>query len=470
MIFKRLFITIWSFLFIQISLVHSQELIGTSNSGGDSDYGVLFSYNLSTDTFTKLFDFKGGSTEGRYPSGSIIQASDGKIYGMTAFGGIFDDGSLFEYNISTGTYSHYDLFHIDGEYPSLNGLVEASNGKLYGLTQKGSIDSFGILFEFDLTTKILTRKISLGGIPGISGLAEGSLIEASNGKLYGMSRSGGENGDGAIYEYDIDTNTITVVHSLNEPDGRGPRGSLMQASNGKLYGMTTIGGSNSLGVLFEYDLVTSTYTKKFDFNTNSGTGPWKNLMEASNGKLYGMTLEGGSNGKGVIFEFDIVTDTFTKKVDFTGANGSSPLGSIIEGTNGKLYGKTQTGGDNDFGVVFEFNPLDDTYLILKSFNGTSEGKYLRGNLIEVDESVLSINNFGGNEIFKFYPNPVKEYLSIKGELSSIESIDIYSINGQFIMKIHENFDNIDLGFLNPSVYFAKFNTLNSSEIIKIIKQ
>ena len=68
----------------------------------------------------------------------------------------------------------------------------------------------------------------------------------------------------------------------------------MQASNGKLYGLTEFGGTNNLGVLFEYDISTSTYTKKIDFDgANHGSEPKGTLLEASNGKFYGTTTKGG---------------------------------------------------------------------------------------------------------------------------------------------------------------------------------
>ena len=70
-----------------------------------------------------------------------------------------------------------------------------------------------------------------------------------------------------------------------------PYGSLMQASDGKLYGMTTNGGSSSdNGVIFSFDPSSSTYTKLKDFDNTNGANPYGSLMQASDGKLYGMTL------------------------------------------------------------------------------------------------------------------------------------------------------------------------------------
>jgi hypothetical protein len=65
----------------------------------------------------------------------------------------------------------------------------------------------------------------------------------------------------------------------------------MQASDGKLYGMTRRWKIMS-GVIFSFDPATSTYTKLKDFDDTNGANPYGDLVQASDGKLYGMTSEG----------------------------------------------------------------------------------------------------------------------------------------------------------------------------------
>ena len=78
----------------------------------------------------------------------------------------------------------------------------------------------------------------------------------------------------------------------------------MQARDGKLYGMTVRWGESSFGVIFSFDPSSSTYTKLKDFDYTNGANPYGSLIQANDGKLYGMTYGGGSNGYGVIFSFD----------------------------------------------------------------------------------------------------------------------------------------------------------------------
>jgi uncharacterized repeat protein (TIGR03803 family) len=126
----------------------------------------------------------------------------------------------------------------------------------------------------------------------------------------------------------------------------------MQASNGKLYGMTSGGGIGAGGVIFSFDLSSSIYKKLQDFGINkTGSGVTGSLLYARNRKLYGMTTMGGSMGRGVIFSFDPFTYTYKKLKDFDNTNGANPEGGLIQAKNGKLYGTTRLGGKNNWGEL-----------------------------------------------------------------------------------------------------------------------
>src|SRR5436190_13334184 len=105
----------------------------------------------------------------------------------------------------------------------------------------------------------------------------------------------------------------------------------MQASNGKLYGMTNVGGTNNLGVIFSYDITASQYSVVYNFDGANGSNPQRTVTQASNGMLYGTTNSGGLYGQGAAFKFDIATNTYTKIMDFSPATGYSPQSDIQEG-------------------------------------------------------------------------------------------------------------------------------------------
>src|ERR1035437_8876725 len=129
-------------------------------------------------------------------------------------------------------------------------------------------------------------------------------MQTSNGMLYGMTEQGGANGFGVLFHYNPVTNIlIDKLDFAGAPNGHNPTGSLIQTSDGMLYGMTPQGGANGFGVLFHYNPATSVYTKNIDIaGATNGSNPGGTLMQASDGILYGMTENGGANGMGVLFK------------------------------------------------------------------------------------------------------------------------------------------------------------------------
>jgi uncharacterized repeat protein (TIGR03803 family) len=173
-------------------------------------------------------------------------------------------------------------------------------------------------------------------------------------KFYGMTRNGGANDLGVLFEYDPNTNILTKKIDFDgTTNGSSPYGTPLYI-NGKLYAVTYAGGANNAGVLFEYNPVGDIYTKKFDFATATGSNPVGNLI-ASGNNLYGMSNTGGANGGGVIFEYSLTTDTYTNKIDFDGTNkGSAPWGSLMLSV-GKMYGSTYSGGIANRGTFFQWD-------------------------------------------------------------------------------------------------------------------
>src|SRR5207244_3230416 len=100
------------------------------------------------------------------------------------------------------------------------------------------------------------------------------------------------------------------------------------------------GGKNSAGVLFSFDPVGSVYDTLYHFSSSSGYHPHGTPFQAADGKIYGMTYDGGSKNMGVLFCYDPIAKTYTKLFEFDNARGQRPEGSLIQGTDGRLYGMT----------------------------------------------------------------------------------------------------------------------------------
>lgn len=375
----------------------SGKLYGMTSSGGSNSYGVIFEYDYTTSTFTKKLDFDGTAT-GRNPYGGLVLASNGMLYGMTRIGGTSNLGVLFEYDYITSTYTK--KFDFDGATNGSNpcgNLVEASNRNLYGLTRIGGANELGVLFEYDYNTDTFTNKFDFDGAT-IGSSPYGSLVEADNGKLYGLTYSGGSYNYGVLFDYDPSNDNYNAIFEFDgSSTGSNPYGSLSLASNGMLYGMTFQGGANNYGVLFEYDITSSTLTNKVDFDgTSKGRNPKGSLVQSSDQLLYGMTFSGGTNNSGVLFEFNPATSTCTKKLDLNIApDGKSPYGSIVQSYNGKFYGMTYSGGTDGLGVLFEYDPGSSVYTKKVDFAGSSNGSYPYGSLIQASNGKLYGMTYSG---------------------------------------------------------------------------
>jgi len=369
-----------------------RKLYGMTNRGGENDAGVIFSYDPVTSSYTKLKDFD--SRNGASPDGSLIQASDSNLYGMTYAGGTINCGVIFLYNTLASTYTKLRNFGANNTGNYLSGaLIKGQANKLYGMAYEGGIYGAGTIFSFDANTSVFTKLNDFDGINGLN--PYGSLMQASDGKLYGMTGVGGSNDIGVIFSYDPATSVYTKLKDFSGADGSYPFGSLVQASDGKLYGMTSGGGSVAGGVIFSYDPATSKYTKLKDLDATKGYNPFGSLILASDGKLYGMTYQGGSSSGGVIFSYDPVTSAYTKLVNFDGTNGGSPYGSLIQASDGKLYGMTSRGGDGDYGVMFSYEFSTSTYTKLKDFDYYTNGAYPFGSVIQASDGNLYGMTSGG---------------------------------------------------------------------------
>jgi len=303
---------------------------------------------------------------------------------------------LFASKIEAAGFTKLYDFDTTNGYQSRGYLLQTSNSKLYGTTNSGGASNVGVIFEYDPTTSTYTKLYDFDTTNGAT--PQGSLIQLSNGKLYGLTNVGGANNLGVIFEYDPTTSTYTKLYDFDITNGSKPAGSIFQASNGKLYGMTQAGGSHNVGVIFEYDPTTSTYTKLYDFDTTNGAKPNGFLIQMSNGKLYGTTQTGGTDGVGVIFEYDPTTNTYTKLYNFLFSFGYSPYGGLTLSSSGKFYGLTYSGGTASSGIIFEFDPVSNTVVRFYNFliSPNTGGRLPRGSLFQASNGRLyGLTSSGG---------------------------------------------------------------------------
>lgn len=372
-------------------------LYGVSWGGGASGSGVLFSYDINTEEYEVKHSFDESSGN---PVGSLVQSLNGRMYGMTSDGGIHGRGMLYEYNPSDSTF--LKKLDLDGETTGadpLGALLELEEGIFYGMTTKGGTANFGMLFKYDVNLDLHEKKKDF--IKSAEGaLPNGKLLYAQNKKIYGTTEEGGSENLGLLYEYDpIQEVYYKRADFLGIQNGAVPNGGLIQAANGKLYGTTIAGGTQNYGCIYEYDPLTETLLKKADFDLLNGFSPNGGMVEVE-GKLYGTTLGGGSLGffgRGVMYAYDIETKTIEVLVEFDESNkGAYPLGNLMLADNGKIYGTTRFGGQHNRGVLYEYDLTNDAYAAKVDFDGANLGSEPSGGLIQADDHKLyGLTNKGG---------------------------------------------------------------------------
>lgn len=342
---------------VRILTAYNNRLYGMTREGGAENEGVLYEFNPTGNVYSKKRDFQGSN--GRTPLSGMVYYN-GKLYGTTRTGGVNGAGVIYEYDPTTRQYTkRRDFSATDGSLPWRALLVH--NCKLYGLTSEGGSGTGGVLFEYDPITNVYVKKHNFVSPFDINGGRPYSGLAVLNNKLYGVTYYGGNGGgstaNGVLFEYDLTTSTFTKRRDLVQAtDGKDLAGR-MTVFNNKLYGLMSAGGANSGGTLFEYDPATSTFTKKQDLGGTVGSGPTGGMIIQSN-KLYGLTSSGsGVSVGGSLFEYDPVSNTIAARYSFSSAGNAaySPIGSPVV-FRGKIYGHTRLGGPNNAGTVFSYDP------------------------------------------------------------------------------------------------------------------
>lgn len=226
----------------------SGDFYGTTRGTTTYNYGSLYRIS-NTGVFTLLHAMSW--SDGAHAFGPLVQATNYWFYGTALEGGANYLGTLFRVS-SKGDFEV--LFNFDGAHGAnpMAGLIQGTNGSFYGVTMGGGAYGLGALFEMtpNHTVKVLHSFLG-GSVDGST--PEGGIVQASDGNLYGTTSDGGEHQGGVLFRL-TPGGAYTVLHHFDGPTGVAPRTGLMQHTNGRLYGMTSGGGYNGDGVFFSFDL------------------------------------------------------------------------------------------------------------------------------------------------------------------------------------------------------------------------
>jgi uncharacterized repeat protein (TIGR03803 family) len=362
------------------------NLYGTSFYGGQYDQGTVSMLSPTANGYkvTVLHSFNPDGIDGFGPMSGVIMDKAGNLYGSTEFGGSgdctsgFGCGTVFELTKTAQGWQEtilHDFQGFDG-WQSYGGLIMDSDGNLYGTTANGGAYKEGTAYklspsgnEWNLTTLYNFEGGNDGSVPW------SAVVFDSTGNLYGVASQGGGTsaacpyGCGTAFELSPTSSgewTETVLHNFttNPNDGEFPSNPLVFDAAGNLYGTTSQGGGGTAqaGIAFELSPDAGEWTEAILHNFNDrltdGVSPSSVLVFDASGNLYGETLVGGSYGQGTVFRLkqgthglwgETVLHNFKLNND-----GNNPNGLMI-GRDG-LFGTTGFGGRYGDGTVFEITP------------------------------------------------------------------------------------------------------------------
>jgi uncharacterized repeat protein (TIGR03803 family) len=390
----------------EASLIQATDgnFYGTTDAGGiqsclTNGCGTVFKITPgSGETLTTLYSFcaQANCTDGENPMAGLAQATDGNLYGTTTAGGTSNSctngcGTVFKITLGgtlTTLYSFCAQANCtDGAAPKA-GLIQATDGNLYGTTSAGGADGCpgftengcGTVFKITPTGTLTTLySFCIQGYPTCAdGYGpSGPLVQGTDGNLYGTAGGGGSNEGGTLFKI-TPAGTLTTLYTFcavgSCADGSVPEGGLIQATDGNFYGTTSLGGNVSrAGTVFKITpagRLTTLYSFCAQTNCTDGASPAARLVQATDGNLYGATPDGGVGiggnkgcgpGCGTVFKITFggtLTTLYRFCVQgFPCSDGWEPSAGLVQGTDGNFYGTTLLGGANNAGTIFSLSAI-----------------------------------------------------------------------------------------------------------------
>jgi uncharacterized repeat protein (TIGR03803 family) len=368
---------------------------GTTTNGGagTSCYegcGTVFKLTPAG-KLTTIHDFCNETCQdGFAPQGGLIQSANGNFYGTAGAGGNASNaGTVFEITSAgklTTLYSFCSQPNCADGIFLFSGLVQGSDGNFYGTTAAGGANGVGletcgsIILQAGLGCGTVFKLTARGELTTLYSFCSqlnctdgyqpmSGLVQAADGNFYGTTYGGGsgsglycESGCGTIFKI-TPAGALTTIYNfclqLGCTDGKSPSSNLIQASDGNFYGTNYL--ANTVFKITPGGELTTLYTFCALRGCPDGLGPAAALMQATDGNFYGTTEEGGTggnNGSGTVFSITpggALTTLYSFCSQPDCVDGASGFASLMQNTNGILYGPTPRGGSSNEGTIFSMS-------------------------------------------------------------------------------------------------------------------
>ena len=377
---------------------------------------VVLSASAETAHYQTIQSFGVAGVAGQKPYAGVISGTDGALYGTTLGGGSNSAGTVFKVNTDGSGYATLHVFltnGVDGQSPGA--LTQASDGALYGMTSIGGTNKSGTVYKLNVNGSGYRLLHVFGSVASDGANPGAGLIEGRDGGLYGTAFFGGSNGVGTVFRLNKDGGSYGALYHFGRTasDGANPDTAVVQGVDGALYGTTFFGGTNDAGTVFKVNTNGGGYGVLRTFTKSGGDGknPDAALIQASNGALYGTAYSGGASNSGAIFTLGTDGGGYNILHSFKGFAGDaqSPLGALLEGQDGMLYGTTYSGGSAGAGAIFKLTQAGANYSVWRSFlSSGGDGQNPRGGLVLGSDGAFYGTTWDGGElgvgtVFQIYP-------------------------------------------------------------------
>jgi uncharacterized repeat protein (TIGR03803 family) len=365
-------------------------------------------------TYTVIHNFTGG-LDGANPYAGLTMDAAGNFYGTTCgstcTGSGNYPGNVFRLSKKGSEWIVTPLYTFrggnDGAGPEAR-VIFGPDGTLYGTTAVGGSFGYGTVFNLRPPATIppnlfasWTETVlhSFGAVDdGAGPLAE--VVFDSAGNMYGTTQSGGYLGEGTVFKLTPAGSgwTESLVYSIEPSDGWFPQDSVTFDNEGNLYGTITLGGNGGCyaglwcGTIFELMPSASGWTERTIYSFqggNDGGNPMGGVLFGADGYLYGTTSWGGSGGGGTVFSLNhpgLSPYPLTSNTNYL----VGPQANLVMDATGNFYGTTYMDGTH-WGTVFRISVSCNgedcgwNYTLLHLLNGGSDGKFINGS-VAIDEN------------------------------------------------------------------------------------
>ncbi|HEY6270518.1 MAG TPA: choice-of-anchor tandem repeat GloVer-containing protein [Terriglobales bacterium] len=340
-------------------------------------------------TETVLHSFSG--KDGSLPGQRLTLDSAGNLYGSTV-GNFPSIGSIFELTPTGALKVLYAFTDGQNRLFTTGRLVLDSHGNLYGVDQTGG--QFGEGSIFNLTPSgVFTVLYSFTGEG--DGAFPNGVISDQQGNFYGTTNQGGTFNQGTVFRFRPGRGVTVLYTFMGQADGGEPFDSaLYRDPQGNLYGTTMFdGGIMSLGVIFKVTPDGTESVLHTFLGGSDGAHPKGSLISDGKGNLYGSTSSGERLSGGTVFRIT-TSGVLTELHTFSGPDGYDPNAGLAMDAQGNLFGTTFSGGSSNEGVVFEITP-QDTETVLHDFSGTDGSTPYNGLITDPLGNLYGTTGFGG---------------------------------------------------------------------------